>query len=536
MCNVNQWLRVLGLWLLWLPLLSWAEAELQPVNLQLRWLHQFQFAGYHMAREKGFYQQEGLDVTIRPGGPGIAPAYEVLDGRAQYGVGNMEVLSLYQQGRPLVALVALYQHSPSILLVRQDSEIYTVKDLKGKRIMLFPGHDDPELLGMLRTQGLHPEDIQRLDTSTDINDLIKGNTDAFNAYLTNEPFFMQVQGIGVRIINPRDYGIDFYSDVLFTTQEELRDHPERVAAFRRASLKGWAYALNHPEEAIQVLVEKYRVNKTLSHLRYESNMVREMVLPELVELGYMSEQRWEQMAEQLAQLGILPADYSLDGFLYSPDAGIDWQRWAGWIAGAILLLIMFGGLSLSLLLINRRLQFEVAERKKAEEQALHLSLHDTLTGLPNRALLMDRLDMLCKRMQRLSGHPALLFIDLDGFKAVNDTCGHDAGDQLLCEVAQQLQSELRATDTVARFGGDEFVVLLENNATAVEMKQIGEKLCRVLTFSPCCSDQAVTVTASIGMVHLETGDTPASVLSKADQAMYYIKAHGKNGTADFHQL
>jgi len=536
MTNMNRLFSAfLGLLLL-LPALSWAESELQPIKLQLRWLHQFQFAGYHMAKEKGFYHQEGLDVTILPGGPGIAPAYEVLDGFSHYGVGNMEVLSLYQQGEPLVALAALYQHSPSILMVRQDSDIYTVRDLKGKRVMLFPGHDDPELLAMLRTQGLAPSDIQRLDTSTDINDLINGKTDAFNAYLTNEPFFMQEKGVDARIINPRDYGVDFYSDVLFTTQNELQNHPERVAAFRRASLKGWAYALNHPEEAIQVLVKKYQVNKTLSHLRYESNVVREMVLPELVELGYMNESRWQQMTDQLVQLGVISENRTLKSFIYSSNSDFDWQRWAPWIISGACLLVIVSGLSLCLIFINRKLNVEVAERKKAENHSRHLSLHDSLTGLPNRALLMDRLGMLCKRTRRESNYPVLLFIDLDNFKTVNDACGHDIGDQLLCDVAQQLKSGLRESDTISRFGGDEFVVLLDNIVSTNEVETIIGKLLSVLKLPLYCADQLEPVTASIGMVRIETGDTPPSVLKKADQAMYYIKERGKNGFADYHQL
>ena len=535
MATAVRTISLLLLALAWPPSV-WAADELQPITLQLRWLHQFQFSGYHMAKEKGFYRDEGLDVTIVPGGPGLAPAYEVLEGRAHYGVGNIEVLSLFLEGKPLVALAALYQHSPSILLVRQDSDIYNVRDLRGKRIMLFPGHDDPELLAMLRTQGLTSEDIQRQDTSTDINDLIKGNTDAFNGYLTNEPYFMEEQGVGSRIINPRDYGIDFYSDLLFTTQSELRNHPERVAAFRRASLKGWSYALNYPEETIQVLATRYGVHKSFNHLRYEANLVREMVLPELVELGYMSEQRWLSIADQLAKLGVIDSDYSLTGFLYTTDNGIDWDRWAGWIAGSVLLLLVLAGLTLGLLLINRRLQFEVKERHKAEQRARHLSLHDPLTGLPNRALLMDRLDMLCKRLQREPGHPALLFIDLDGFKAVNDNCGHEAGDRLLKEISGRLSREVRSTDTVSRYGGDEFVVLLESNASTEEMHTIGEKLRAALDTPHCCEGKSSPVSASIGMVHLRAGDTPSSVLNKADQAMYRVKKRGKNGVQDFDQL
>ncbi|MEH6358151.1 MAG: ABC transporter substrate-binding protein [Pseudomonadales bacterium] len=528
--------KLLSLCLLLVPGLGLAKAELQQVNLQLRWNHQFQFAGYYMAKEKGFYRQAKLEVNIRAGGSGIAPADEVLEGRAQYGVGNIELLSLYQQGKPLIALAAMYQHSPLVLLVLEDSDIYTVKDLKGKRVMLFPGHDDPELLGMLRMQDLTSNDIQRLDTSTNINDLINGRTDAFNAYMTNEPFFMQEKGIGVRVINPRDYGVDFYSDVLFSTQSELQNHPQRLAAFRRASLQGWRYALNHPEETIQILVSKYQVHKSLGHLRYESNMVREMIMPELVELGYMSETRWQHMLEQLVQLGIIVGSRSLDDFIYSAGLNFDWQRWLGWIFFGVILLVLFLGLSLRLILINRELGFEVSERKKAEEHARHLSLHDSLTGLPNRMLLMDRLDMLCKRALRNPSHTALLFIDLDKFKDVNDACGHDAGDQLLCDVAQRLNLALRAGDTIARYGGDEFVVLLDNITSFNEIGAIVEKLLQVLRFPQSCSEQLEPVTASIGLVRIEKGDTPASLLKKADQAMYYIKKHGKNGFADYQLL
>jgi len=536
MIRVTFLVRVfLSLLLLW-PMLSWAAPELQPITLQLRWLHQFQFAGYHMAKEKGFYQREGLDVTILPGGPGIAPADEVLNDRAKYGVGNMEVLSLYVEGKPLVALAAIYQHSPSILLVRSDSQIYTVRDLKGKRVMLFPGYSNPELLGMMRMQGVEPDDIQRLETSTDINDLINGKTDAFNAYLTNEPFFMQEKGIGVRIINPRDHGVDFYSDVLFTTQQELQKNPDRVAAFRRASLKGWRYALDHPEEAIQILADKYQVNKTLSHLRYESNMVREMTMSTLVELGYMSNNRWESIAHQMAQLGIISDVYSLSDFIYSPASGFDWQRWAGWIASIVALLAVFSGLSLWLFLTNRKLGIEVAERIKAENYSRHLALHDSLTGLPNRTLLIDRLGMICKGTLRNSNYPVLLFIDLDDFKAVNDGCGHDVGDKLLCDVAQILKEALRDSDTVSRFGGDEFVVLLDNIASTNEVVKIIKKLLGALKLPLYCAGQPQSVTASIGMIRIETGDTPTSVLKKADQAMYYIKERGKNSFADYNQL
>lgn len=178
----------------------------------------------------------------------------------------------------------------------------------------------------------------------------------------------------------------------------------------------------------------------------------------------------------------------------------------------------------------------MAERKKAEDHSRHLSLHDCLTGLPNRSLLMDRLEVLCKRTLRDKSYSVLLFIDLDEFKMVNDTCGHHAGDQLLCDVAKALKVALRESDTVSRFGGDEFVVLLDNMISTDEVELIIKKLLSALKMPLYCGNQLRPVTASIGGVRIEVGDTPASVLKKADEAMYYIKERGKNGFADYHQL
>lgn len=515
---------------------AYSADDLQPIQLQLRWFHQFQFAGYYMAKEKGYYQQEGLDVTIKAGGYGITPVVEVLNGVAHYGVGNMEVLALHQQGEPLVALSAIFQHSPSILLVRKNSSIYSAGDLKGKKVMLFPGHDDPEILAMLYQQGLGPNDFQRLDTSKDINDLISGQTDAFNAYLTNEPFFLEERGVGARIINPRDYGIDFYSDLLFTTQQEVDNYPERVQAFRAASLKGWEYALDHPEEVIQLLVEKYQVRKTPDHMRYESHMVREMILPRMVELGYMSEKRWHNIAEQLAQLGLIPNDFSLEGFLYQQKPGFDWQRWGHWVMGVLLISSAFLLLSVQLMHTNRRLSREIKQRKKAEQQARHLALHDDLTGLPNRKLLMDRLEMACHRAKRGEGRPAVLFIDLDGFKKVNDNCGHSAGDELLCEVAKALNDQLRVSDTLARLGGDEFVVLLDSPMTQEQVHAVANKLIDTLSQLSCCLLSDMEVSASIGITQVQEDDDAGGVINRSDQAMYHVKKNGKKGIADYQSL
>ena len=171
--------------------------------------------------------------------------------------------------------------------------------------------------------------------------------------------------------------------------------------------------------------------------------------------------------------------------------------------------------------------------KTSQEQIQHLAHHDTLTGLANRRRFTDELDTAIRRTLRNGRRFALLYVDIDGFKPVNDTHGHGIGDVLLQHIAKRLLEGVRVSDTVARLGGDEFAVLLEEVGTAQEGQQVGEQLCRRLSepFELAAGDQplAVQVGASIGMAlfpdHAQQLD---QLLGAADAAMYLAKRGGKN--------
>jgi diguanylate cyclase (GGDEF)-like protein/PAS domain S-box-containing protein len=286
------------------------------VDLQLRWHHQFQFAGYYAALEKGFYEEEGLQVRLHPGDPEHQPVREVLAGRAQYAEANSEVLYQRLQGKPLVALAAIFQHSPSVLLTRKDSGISSVHDLVGKKVMLMNMTEDADFLSMFSNEGFSLSQVNVIPSSYNLDDLISGKTDAFNSYTTNEPYFLRQRNIPYNVIDPKAYQIDFYSDVLFTSEAELHDHPERVAAMRRATLKGWQYAMEHPAEIIDLLINKYKVEKTRAHLEFEAAEMRKLIFPDLVEMGHMNPERWQHMADTFVKAGLIKPGYSLDGFIY----------------------------------------------------------------------------------------------------------------------------------------------------------------------------------------------------------------------------
>ena len=170
---------------------------------------------------------------------------------------------------------------------------------------------------------------------------------------------------------------------------------------------------------------------------------------------------------------------------------------------------------------------DVTERKALEERLEHQALHDSLTNLPNRRLFMDRLGHALERSRRQQNRVAVLFMDLDQFKVVNDSLGHEAGDLLLTIVAQRLKRCLRPGDTLARFGGDEFVVLLEAVDDAAEAVQVAERLTGQLRRPFILKDRELHVAASIGLSlgHARTHD-PDDLLREADTAMYRAKAEG----------
>ncbi|HEX5909718.1 MAG TPA: EAL domain-containing protein [Thermoleophilaceae bacterium] len=167
------------------------------------------------------------------------------------------------------------------------------------------------------------------------------------------------------------------------------------------------------------------------------------------------------------------------------------------------------------------------ERKRAQVALAHQALHDSLTGLPNRTLLMDRTDQALARAERTQGRVALLFLDLDRFKLVNDSLGHDAGDRLLCRVAERLKSLIRPSDTVARFGGDEFMVLCDRVEDDRQAILVAERLSGGLAEPFVLEGRELFVGASIGIAFgADRSATAVSLIRDADQAMYRAKERG----------
>lgn len=337
------------------------------ITLQLKWSHAFQFAGYYAALAQGYYAEAGLEVSLSEARPGIDPIDELLSGRADYAVGNSSALIARQQGKPLVVLATIFQHSPSGLVALRRPGLGSVHDLADKRLMLEPMSE--EIDAYLRRAGIPLERIQRVPHEHSLDALRERRVEAMSVYSTNETYHLEQSGLDYLMFSPRSVGIDFYGDNLLTTLNELRQHPQRVAAFRAASLRGWEYALQHPEEMIALIRSKYAPQLGSEFLRYEAARTAELIHADLVPIGYMHPGRWQHIAEVYAELGMLPADVALDDFLYSTEAKAGLPRWVHAVLLLTLLVVFaIAAVAWHIHRINQRLRQGHAELQKAHQQ------------------------------------------------------------------------------------------------------------------------------------------------------------------------
>jgi PAS domain S-box/diguanylate cyclase (GGDEF) domain len=185
----------------------------------------------------------------------------------------------------------------------------------------------------------------------------------------------------------------------------------------------------------------------------------------------------------------------------------------------------------SLALIMR----DITERKKSEQTIYHLAYHDTLTDLPNRRLFMDRLRKEVRQAQRCHSQLAIIFLDLDRFKYINDSLGHEAGDLFLIKAAQRISHCIRSSDMVARLGGDEFIVLLTNISSSAEVESVSQRIQTSLQEPIELCGQSHSMSCSMGIALFPAdGRDPDELLKRADMALYAVKDSGRNGVSFFH--
>lgn len=667
------------LWLLASLMLALPAAALEKVSVQLKWKHQFQFAGLYAAIEKGYFREAGFEVALHEAVDGQDPVEVVLRGDADFGIAASELALHRARGRPVVALAVIVQNSPLVLLANRR-KIPSIDALTDQRIMLLPS--ESELFAYLRREGI--KQFTALTHSFDTRDLIDGRVDAISGYATDEPFELKQAGFPYIAFTPKAAGISFYGDTLFTHASRVSDSPARVAAFRNAVLRGWRYALEHPDEISDLILQRYSTRHSKAHLLFEAMELKRLMQPEMIELGQQSVAHWQQIAQTYAELGMLPAAFSIDGLIYeSEDKSLPPWVWPV-IFGGGLVMLMMAIMAAYFARLNQRLEKEVEWRHRTEsalrdseeryrrlaeqsqdviwtldlqtrhftyvspaieqargftpaevmaqpfEAALtpasaqqaatmlesHLAriregdvsatsaileldqphrdgrimraeivasfmfddkqqptailgvsrditarqlaesqlrsanerlqqqldeigalqaalqeqaIRDSLTGCFNRRYLDETLERELSRARR-EGYPlALVILDLDHFKAINDTYGHLAGDEALRQLAHTLHADIRHEDVLCRYGGEEFIILMPRMPLSIAAERAERWRLKIEAIRIAFGNFELSFTASAGVAaYPDHGKTPDQLTHAADQALYQAKDQGRN--------
>lgn len=289
-----------------------SSVEKIKINVRLKWIHQAQFAGFYLAREKGYYDDEGLDVTLNPGGPDISPTQTVLTGTDQFGViGADQILLAREKNVPLKSIAVIYKQSPVAIASLEESRISSINDLKGKTVAVVYGKDEEVIYkALLEKNNINRSDIKEVPLLFDLSQITTKKVDAQIVYEINEPILLKQKDFNINLIKPRDYGINFYSDAIFTTDEMINNRSEIVSKFMRATTHGWEEAINNQSEAIDFVL-KY--NNTLNR-EHQSEFLK-LSVPLIVKdssFGFSDKDGWKNMQELMLKQGVIKNEVVLD--------------------------------------------------------------------------------------------------------------------------------------------------------------------------------------------------------------------------------
>lgn len=278
-----------------------ATEKLQPVTLQINWNHQFQFAGFYAAIQQGYYQEAGLDVTVKGWKSGIKVLDEVVSGRAEFAVGYGTLMSDYAKGAPISLVMASFQFSPMVLLSHEP--IHYLSELSGKSVMHY---GNLQIHGLLnKAKGLVEKPIKPLNSSGDLNDFIDKKVDFYAAYYTNEPYRLEQLGIPYYTLDPKSYGVQSYGDFVITSKKLAQLEPDMVQKFKEASIRGWKYAIHHQQEVVDFIIEQYPVVKSREALLAEAKVTTRYVQSGEVPIGMVESSKLMATAAGAKEVGLM---------------------------------------------------------------------------------------------------------------------------------------------------------------------------------------------------------------------------------------
>ncbi|MCK5825672.1 MAG: diguanylate cyclase [Desulfuromusa sp.] len=264
---------------------AYAGPQPEKVTLQLQWKHQFEFAGFYAAKEKGFYRDAGFEVEFVEFQEGTDQVEEVLSGRVTFSTWGAGLIGCLVEGKPLIFLANYLKKSPLVILTKPH--IHTPADLRGKKLMIAEVNlKNSGFNHMFENFNLLPQEITFVPSTFNINVFINNEVDAYSAFLTNEPFILKQHNIPYNVLDPSHYGTELYDLNLFTKKSLVQNRPGFVQSFVDACNRGWIYALAHPEEMVELILQRYNTQqKSRAALLFEAREIAKLMQPELYPVG-----------------------------------------------------------------------------------------------------------------------------------------------------------------------------------------------------------------------------------------------------------
>ena len=397
--HVKKILRLICLLLL---LSNSTQAQQVTVKLQLKWYHQFQFAGFYAAHLKGYYSQEGIDIQILEGSELISPFKTITTGKADFAISDPEILFKSYKRFPLVAAFATLQSTPYGIISLSESNIRRPSDLVGKKLMSYTTQGSNIFKAVMLKEGIPLDKIKILSRNKDSEQLIDGTADAVITHITSQPALLKGMGVNPVVMNFLDYGVNFYGDVVFTSKQFSASSPQTVEAFNRASRRGWEYALKHKHKMADHILTLPGVKQrglTRQHLLEEANELEKLIAPKFIEIGHLNAARWHHMLSVYQEIGLADKSITLKNLIFEHHEKKDstWYDILIYSLGISAILITIAivlnwGLRSRVLLQTSALRKENKERHKAEDR-LALAIEAAGLGLWESDLTTHKLHL-----------------------------------------------------------------------------------------------------------------------------------------------
>lgn len=288
---------------------------LEKVSLQLAWKYQFEFAGFVAAKEKGFYEEAGLDVELREYNQNIDTVNDVLNGISTYGIHHSSIFIENNKIKPIVILGTYLQKAPLIFIAQKG--ITHPSQMENKIIMGTKSELKYSALGlMLRHYNINENNSKIIEQTFDLNDFINKKVDIMSAFRSNQLYELHEKNIPFEIIEPFDYGFNMSAGNLFSSEKEILNNPKKAQAFIDASNKGWKYALEHRDEIIDILIEKYEVSKSKKALEFEAKEVEKLMMLDFFKIGEINDELTKLSFRQLKKANFIDENETLNNFVF----------------------------------------------------------------------------------------------------------------------------------------------------------------------------------------------------------------------------